>query len=223
MGCGPNKNLSQCLDDGKLDKMWGLNDFGTPNDHDALYHRISEMDSSDFLSVYTWTNEALLLALNEFQANSSMNRSKMIILLTDGEPFPHDANPPHESCIASTGYESSTLSDLKALNTTILTVGIAVNDDAASMYLECIVDDVDEDYFEAADFEDLYSLSDEIGTLLIKPEPCSNGTVTPTTTDSMSFSDPTTTNEDVEGQLDQSAIPSISFAMMTMIVFSFCV
>merc|ERR1719150_2713248 len=190
-GCGSNKNLSQCLDAGKLDKMWGLNDFGTPNDHDALYQRISEMDSSDFLSGYTWTNEALFLALSEFQANSPMNRSKMIILLTDGEPFPHNVNPPHEPCIASTGYESNTLSNLKALNTVILTVGIAVNDTKVSEYLECIVDDFDGQYFEATDFNDLYSLDEKVGSLLL--DSCSNTTMTPTTTDSMTTGLPTGT------------------------------
>merc|ERR1719411_1026566 len=90
----------------------------------------------------------------------------MIILLTDGEPFPQNADPPHEPCITSTSYESSTLSELKALDTLILAVGIAMNDAEVSEYLACILEDFNEHYFEATDFDALASLVDDIGSVV---------------------------------------------------------
>ena len=83
-GCGSNKDFDDCRANGKLKKMWGLNDFGTPNDHDAVYNRISQITYLDFNGGYTWTDQALYLALTEFQGNSSAEHAKMIILLTDG-------------------------------------------------------------------------------------------------------------------------------------------
>ena len=85
-GCGTGQynDLDACRANGKLVKKWGLNAYGTPNDQDAVYSRFSAVDSSDFTGGWTWTDGALYMAWTEFQANSSVEHSKMIILLTDG-------------------------------------------------------------------------------------------------------------------------------------------
>lgn len=171
-GCGSNKDLAECRAEGKLNKMWGLDAFGSSNDAEAVYDRISEIDSSDFNSGYTWTNEALHLALTEFQDNSSAERSKMVIMLTDGEPYPHNADNGvdglHEACIASTKYESNTLSALRALDTVIVAVGIDVADDKAEEYLKCMIDS-DQHYFGATHFDDLSNLVDDIDGIVCQP------------------------------------------------------
>ena len=86
-GCGTNadlQTLDACIEFGKLKKMWGLNAFGSPNDQEAVYNRVSQLGSNDFLGGFTWTDEALTIALNEFEANSTDDRQKILILLTDG-------------------------------------------------------------------------------------------------------------------------------------------
>ena len=77
--------------------MWGLNDYGSPNDQQAVYDRFASMGPNDFNGGYTWTEEAMSIALKEFNANSTADRSKMIIILTDGEPYPF--NQGHEPCL----------------------------------------------------------------------------------------------------------------------------
>ena len=68
-GCGSTFSVEQCrYSENRLKKEFGLNAYGSPhNDLQAVYNRISQMSSADFHGGYTWTNEALQIALTEFQ------------------------------------------------------------------------------------------------------------------------------------------------------------
>ena len=55
---------------------------------------------------------------------------------------------------------------LQALDTLILAVGIAVNDAKVDEYLACMLDDFDQHYFEATDFDALANFTDKIGEIV---------------------------------------------------------
>ena len=172
-GCGKSKpTLETCS--GKIETKWGLTEFGSPNDQDLVYERFGQLDGDDFLKGYTWTNTALDYALQEFQANSNDDRKKMIILLTDGEPAPIDVTSEvfgsTVACMTSDGYESDTFVALQDLDVLIVGVAIAVDQTQADEYLLCLLEDTDEHYFSATDFDALSSLVDDISTIVCDDE-----------------------------------------------------
>jgi len=174
-GCGQNKDFRQCKSDGKFQKKWSLDTFG--NDVSAVYDALTALGPDDFLGGYTWTDEAMFMALQEFTANSTADRSKMIVLVTDGEPFP--AEQGHEPCVASTGYVSTTLSALRQLGVYIVGVGIDVTQSTIDDMFSCVVDDFERDFFYATDFEALLDLESEVGDLVCADEDLDLPTTTP--------------------------------------------
>ena len=157
-GSGTQWNLETCRDNGLLKKEFGLNSFGTPfNDLNAVYNRVDQMDETDFNGGYTWTEEALYIALTEFKYNSTniTNTQKYIILMTDGEPYPYDEG--HEPCKASTGYVSTTTQELRDLNVTILAAGIDVSQSTIDDFFTCIVNDFNNEFFYVGNFGELSS------------------------------------------------------------------
>jgi len=157
-GCGADiLTIEECQTlQNRMKKEFGLTDYGDPNDLQSVYDRVGAMGPADLTGGYTWMNEALTMALNEFNGNSSADRSKMIIMLTDGEPFPYDAG--HEPCVRSTGYVSDTLQELRKLNTQIVVIGIAVTASNWQNHLECLADDL----FYASDFSVLSYLKHQV-------------------------------------------------------------
>ena len=163
-GCGSSFTVEQCKQQGRLDKMWTLNSYGNPNDQQAVYDRIDQIDSNDFKGGWSWTDEALNIALNEFNANSTRHRTKMIIIMTHGEPEP--LNSGHDPCKASTGYISPTLLSLKQLGVIILAVGIDVTQFAIDDFFKCIVDDFDEHFFYLNEFNQAGDLISIVGSVV---------------------------------------------------------
>merc|ERR1712154_614619 len=76
-GCGRRYTLEECQKANKLKLEWGLTEYST---NDEVLARLDLMGPSDFNYGYTWTNEAFTIALEEFEANSSQDRNKIIIL-----------------------------------------------------------------------------------------------------------------------------------------------
>merc|ERR1719228_420301 len=101
------------------------------------------------------------MGLGQFQNISSDDRHKIIILVSDGEPYPQG----HAPCISSTGYISTTLQDLRSLGVSIISVGVAISNSTVDEYFMCIADD-DEDFFFDSDFDNLPALADDIGDLI---------------------------------------------------------
>eukprot|EP01083_Nonionella_stella_P087891 244717_1 len=125
----------------QLVPLWTLLDFGMPNDQQALYDQFAMMDESDFLDGWSFMDDALGLALAQFTytSNSSTNRERMVILLTDSFARPQDEG--HEPCVASSGFISPNVLALRALNVTIITVGIKRIDPGDSdEYFTCFAD-----------------------------------------------------------------------------------
>ena len=50
-------------------------------------HRRGQVCADDFLGGYTWTDEALGMALAEFESKSAADRRKVVVLLTDSDGF----------------------------------------------------------------------------------------------------------------------------------------
>eukprot|EP00492_Amphilonche_elongata_P001868 TRINITY_DN2203_c0_g1_i1.p1 TRINITY_DN2203_c0_g1~~TRINITY_DN2203_c0_g1_i1.p1 ORF type:complete len:187 (+),score=33.98 TRINITY_DN2203_c0_g1_i1:27-563(+) len=141
-------------------KMMALNDFGSPNNLQSVLTQIEAIGPEEFLGGYTWTEEALQMAEQEFAVNSQDDSAqKVIVLVTDGEPWPHD----HEPCRSSTGYISPTLQALKESEVLIIAVGIALSGEAVVDFFQCMVDDLHTDFFYAQDFDALPDLGDSIG------------------------------------------------------------
>ena len=113
----------------------------------------------DFNGGYTWIDEALHIALTEFNADSTADRSKMIVLLSDGEPYPYDQG--HEPCKTSTNYVSPTLTFLREeLNVEIITVGVDILEQHKDEYFTCMSDFYFEATFNSSLVEDIH---DQIG------------------------------------------------------------
>jgi len=166
-GCGSSFTFQQCRDLGRLKKMIGLNDNGAPNDLQAVLSIIDAIDEDDFNGGYTWIEEALHIALTEFNAKSTADHSKMIILLSDGEPYPYDQG--HGPCESSTNYVSPTLTSLKELNVEIITVGIDISEQHKDEYFTCMSDLYFEATFNSSLVEDIH---DQIGdTICSELEP----------------------------------------------------
>ena len=92
---------------------------------------------------------------------------RALSLNIQGKPYPEDyPGKTHAPCITSKGYESTTLATLNALDTTILGVGIDIDDSEAAEYFACIVEDFDTDYFGVSDFDDLGALVDDISSIV---------------------------------------------------------
>lgn len=161
-GCSSRFDVEQCIELGRIKKMIAFNDFGTPNDLQSLHSAIEAIGPADFLGGYTWTEEALQMALEEFNTNSYNGTQKMIVLITDGEPYPEG----HEPCRNSTGYISPTLQELEELDVLIIAVGIDLSQDTMFDFFQCIVDDFEREFFYAADFAALAHLGESIGDVI---------------------------------------------------------
>merc|ERR1712083_822710 len=121
-GCGPKVTFAECQKQNKLKKELSLTSI-----EDALAH-LDSMGSDDFNAGFTWTDEALAMALAEFEANSSPDHNKWIFLLTDGEPYP--PNQGHEPCKSSKNFHSETVAALYESGVTTMTFGIGMDEEA---------------------------------------------------------------------------------------------
>merc|ERR1712083_802310 len=137
-GCGPKATLEDCQKQNMLNLEWGLTDFSTKEE---VLARIASMGPDDFSFGFTWTDEALSIALAEFEDHSSKDRKKMIVLLTDGEPYPPNAG--HEPCKTSMNYVSETVTALKELRAKVVTVAINSHD-IINEYFLCMSDDFEQ-------------------------------------------------------------------------------
>jgi len=100
------------------------------------------------------------MALSEFEANSAADRRKAIVLVTDGEPYPSNAG--HAPCQASTGYVSDTTMALRAMDVSMIAVGIDLAQSTIDDVFSCAVDE----FLSAQDFAALSALSWDIRELL---------------------------------------------------------
>jgi len=155
-GCGPKVTFEDCQKQNKLKLEWGLTDFSTK---EQVLARIASMGPDDFNAGFTWTDEALSIALEEFEDHSSKDRSKMIVLLTDGEPYPY--NEGHEPCKTSTNYVSETVTALKELRAKVVTVAINSND-MINEYFLCMSDDFEQNIITVDDFDALSEVVTDI-------------------------------------------------------------
>jgi len=156
-GCGPSYDFDRCKSANKLKLEWGLTDFSTKEE---VLARIAAMGTDDFKAGFTWTDEALSIALEEFEDHSSkLDRNKMIVLLTDGEPYPY--NEGHEPCKTSTNYVSETVTALKELRAKVVTVAINSHD-IINEYFLCMSDDFEQNIITVADFDALSEVVTDI-------------------------------------------------------------
>jgi len=164
-GCSPGSDPTKCQ---KLKKMISLNEFGSPNDLDLVYDKIKGIGEDDYQGGYTWTDQALFIALNEFKANSQRDTAKVIVLLTDGVPLKSDT-PPFNAvpCQTSTGYISETLLELKEMNVAIISVVVNVAAKDRAEFFQCLTNDVNTLFFED-DFKALTlpKLSESVGQVI---------------------------------------------------------
>merc|ERR1711997_648458 len=95
-GCSPKLSFEECQKKNKLKLEWGLT-----TTKEEMLARLDSMGPNDFNFGYTWTDEALSIALAEFEASSSggIVHERWIVLLTAGEP-----SNGHEACKASADY-----------------------------------------------------------------------------------------------------------------------
>merc|ERR1719245_1610138 len=156
-GCVKNKNFTQCADAGYFEQKFALDEYSELADVSGA---IAAMGSADFTGGYTWTDEALAMALSEFEANSAAARRKAIVLVTDGEPYPSNAG--HSPCQAPTGYVSDTTMALRAMNVSMIAVGIDLAQSTIDDSFSCAVDE----FLSAQDFAALSALSWDIRELL---------------------------------------------------------
>merc|ERR1712228_445273 len=128
-GCGPKVTFAECQKQNKLKKELSLT-----STEEALAH-LDLMGSDDFNFGFTWTDEALAMALAEFEANSSPDHSKWKFLLTDGEPYP--PNQGHEPCKSSDDFHSETVAALYESGVTTMTFGIGMDEETMHEYFSC--------------------------------------------------------------------------------------
>jgi len=156
-GCGPSYTFEVCEKLNKLKKELSLT-----STEEALAH-LDSMGVGDFNAGFTWTDEALAMALAEFEANSSPDHSKLIVLLTDGEPYP--LNEGHEPCKSSMNFQSETVAALYEMGASIITFGIRMKEDTMHEYFGC----TDEFYpVDDFDFLNLADRSGEIAAAILK-------------------------------------------------------
>eukprot|EP01084_Bolivina_argentea_P110044 196560_1 len=179
-GCGTSYTLEQCIAADKLKLMIELDEFEPSFNgaHLGLYDKITSIGPEDFNMGWTWTNQALTIALDEFKSKSKPRESiqpdhiipnRVIVLITDGKPQPIYPGQPDKLDIIpcdATGYVSETVRKLKdELRVSIITVGININAETKEEFFGCMSDNVDK-YFLEADFHTLPSLSDPISQLI---------------------------------------------------------
>ena len=219
-GCSESYTLQQCRDLNRLKKEFGLKTYGSPyNDLQAVYNRIDQMGPDDHNGGYTWTEEALFMALKEFQGNSSSNSAKSIVLITDGEPYPN--NQGHEPCKTSTSYTSPTLAALRNLSVRIIAAGIDVSQSTIDDFFKCIVDDFSTQFFYTDDFSSLSSdFVDSVEDNLCPAEPTlppstfTNFTSNPTAAPTLSPTELPSQNPSKQPTTEPTPSPS-SFPTMT--------
>merc|ERR1712154_462681 len=129
-GCSPKYTFEECKKQNKLKLEWGLTQYSK----EEMLARLDSMDVNDFNWGYTWTDDALSIALEEFQANGA-DHEKWIVLLTAGEP-----STGHEACKTSADYVSETVVALKTLGVEIYTGAISMSQDAMDEYFGCLGD-----------------------------------------------------------------------------------
>merc|ERR1719189_2080006 len=128
-GCGPSVTFAECQKQNKL-----KNELSLTSIEEALAH-LDSMGIEDFNFGFTWTDEALGIALAEFEANSSPDHKKWIFLLTDGEPYP--PNQGHEPCKSSKNFHSETVAALYESGVTTMTFGIGMDEETMHEYFGC--------------------------------------------------------------------------------------
>lgn len=129
-GCGPKVSFEEC---DNLKKEWGLTDYSSKEE---ILARIQSMGPDDFNYGWSWTDEALQVALSEFEADSSPDHRKIIVMLTAGEPQP--ANQGHEPCKASTNYVSETVAALREMKVNMFTIGVSMTEETSNEYFGCM-------------------------------------------------------------------------------------
>merc|ERR1712083_483091 len=154
-GCGTSVTLAECKQQNKL-----KNELSLTSTEEALAH-LDSMGVDDFNWGYTWTREALALALTEFEANSTPDHSKLIVLLTDGEPYP--LNQGHEPCKSSMNFQSQTVAALHEMGANIVTFGIKMNEDFMQEYFGCT-----DLFYPVDDFDFLADHSVDVGMAILQ-------------------------------------------------------
>merc|ERR1712083_1255215 len=154
-GCGTSVTFAECQKQNKL-----KNELSLTSREEALAH-LDSMGSDDFNFGHTWTDEALGMALAEFEANSSPDHSKLIVLLTDGEPSP--PNQGHEPCKSSMNFQSETVAALHELGANIVTFGIKMNEDFMQEYFGCT-----DLFYPVDDFDFWADHVSEVATAILK-------------------------------------------------------
>merc|ERR1712154_75192 len=140
--------FEECQEQNKLKKEWGLTEYSTK---DEVLERLDSMGRNDFNYGFTWTDEALSIALAEFEATLSggADHERYIIMLTAGEPSQgHEACNSYTDDVGSVEYMSDTVTDLKALGVNILTLAISMTKEAIGQYLDCLGSPVALDTFD---------------------------------------------------------------------------
>ena len=161
--CGDPVKQQECIDSGKIELEFGLNQFGgTPNDLTQVYNYMDNYGIADYKDGWTWTTAALSLAYDEFLLNSPQNngRTKLIIILTDGRPVPGCQAP----CTVNDG-PFTLLQNIRAYGIEIIAVGIALTQQVIDGFFTCMVTDSSL-FFDVRSFADLSSILGTIGELI---------------------------------------------------------
>merc|ERR1712154_157007 len=154
-GCGSKLTFDECQEKNKLKKEWGLTEYSTKEE---ILARLDSMGPDDFNYGWTWTNEALSIALAEFEATLSggADHERYIIMLTAGEPSQgHEACNSYTDDVGNVFYMSDTVSDLKALGVNIMTGAISMTQEAIDQYFDCLGT-----VFALDTFDDLYDFEE---------------------------------------------------------------
>jgi len=139
-GCGPKTTFEECQKQNKLKLEWGL-----AATKEEMLARLDSMGPADFNYGYTWNDEALSIALAEFEASStgSIVHERWIILLAAGDP-----SRGYEACKTSADYISETVVALKELGVNFYTVAISMTQDTMDEYFGCLGDVYGKDSFD---------------------------------------------------------------------------
>eukprot|EP01084_Bolivina_argentea_P232688 392132_1 len=121
-------NIAALAFSSAVDFIYGFNEDQTSRN--ALLSEL-EQEKTDFANSLTYTDDAMRAAILEFK-NNGFNDKNILILVTDGVPYP----PEHDPC------QTDILNDLQTYNIRVAIVGVTGG--FSSTEVKCLVSDVND-------------------------------------------------------------------------------
>lgn len=130
-GCGAGTTFEACADPQSWNRLrieFDLDDYDSLDEYNT---QLDGMGEDDFTGGSTWTNDALGMAVDMFEASGNADAKKYVVLITDGAPFPAD----HEF-YTSDGYESEELTALQSMGVRLNIITVGVSEDDINTYFD---------------------------------------------------------------------------------------